>query len=262
MIVRREGRGYLLISQPAHAWLAGELAAAWGNERFARPSPPEAVVMATRLHDIGWLAWDGAPRLGEDGRPVNFLDTTLSETIPLWKRAVEQVSLLDPYAALLVSKHASTIYRRRLQRGADPPEQRAAVAAQLADHAAIQAAMSRQLASHRVYGPAVEPNRLNATYRWLRACDLLSLALCTDDIPAAGMIDAVVGIEPVKQVQVRYERPQPFELRLDPTPFAGPLELEIQTRRLTESTYPSQAAYLAAVEQAPWTPRRIIVSGI
>jgi hypothetical protein len=260
MIVRREGRGYLLISQPAHAWLAGELAAAWGNELFARPSPRQAVVMATRLHDIGWLAWDGAPRLGEDGRPVNFLDTILAETIPVWKRAVEQVSLLDPYAGLLVSKHASTIYRRRLARGADPPGQRAAVEAQLAEQEAIQESLSRKLVDHPLYGPAVEPDRLNATYRWLRACDLLSLALCTDDIPSSGMITAIKGTEPIESIQIRYERPRPFELRLNPTPFAGRVELEIQARRLSESTYSSQAIYLAAVEQAAWKTQAVAVS--
>jgi hypothetical protein len=258
MIVRREERGHLLISQPAHAWLAGDLAAAWGNERFAKPSPREAVIMATRLHDIGWLAWDAAPRLGEDGRPVNFLDTTLADTIPIWRRAVRQLSLLDPYTALLVSKHASTIYRRRLERGADPAEQRAAVEAQLAEQAAIQESFCRQLADHPVYGPAVEPDHLNAAYRWLRACDLLSLALCTDDIAPSGVINAVRGTHPAELIQIRYERPQPFELRLDPTPFAAPLELELQTRYLSESTYPSQAAYLTAVEQAPWITQALI----
>ena len=258
MIVRREGRGYLLISQPAHAWLAGALAAAWGNERFTRPAPREAVVMATRLHDIGWLAWDAAPRLGEDGRPVSFLDTNLDETIPIWKRAVRKVSLLDPYAALLVSKHASTVYRRRLERGADPTEQRAAVEASLAEQAAIQESFCRQLADHPVYGPATEPDHLSAAYRWLRACDLLSLALCTDDISSSGVIEAVQGTEPVKFSKIRYERPRPFELRLDPTPFSAPLRLEIQTRYLSESTYPSQAAYLTAVEQAPWVTQALI----
>jgi hypothetical protein len=55
MITRPEGNGLLLISQPAHAWLAGKLAAAWGNGDFVRPWPFEAVILATRLHDIGWL---------------------------------------------------------------------------------------------------------------------------------------------------------------------------------------------------------------
>lgn len=261
MIVRCDRNGWVLITQPAHAWMAGELAAAWGNERFASPLPREAVITATRLHDIGWLAWDAEPRLGEDGRPVNFLDTTLAETIPVWRRAVEQVSLLDPYAALLVSMHASTIYSRRLERGADPPERRAVLKSQQEEHAAIQESFRLRLSDHADYGPAVEINYLNAAYRWLRACDLLSLVLCVDQMPAVGTINAFLGAQPMEPIQINYSRPRPFEIMLDPTPFAAPLELEVQTRRLTEITFPSQATYLAALEDASWETQTVTVSG-
>lgn len=261
LIVRRDGSGWLLISQPAHAWLAGKFAAAWGNERFAKPSPREAVILATRLHDIGWLAWDAMPRLDRDGRPVNFLDTSLDDTIPIWREAVRQIALLDPYAALLVSNHASTIYRRRLERGADPPEQRAVTMAQLGEHAAVQESLRLQLADHAEYSLAVEPDRLKATYRWLRACDLLSLALCAAEIPASGSIDAVLNTDPIEYTRIHYSRPGPFQLELDPSPFAARLELTIQTRRLSETTYPDQAAYLAAIEQSPWVTQTVMVSG-
>lgn len=261
MIVRHDERGWLLISQAAHAWLAGRLAATWGNEGFARPAPWEAVIMATRLHDIGWLELDAAPRLGEDGRPVNFLDTTLDETIPIWRRAVRQLSLLDPYAALLVSKHASTIYRRRLERGADPPEQQAMVEAQMEEHATIQESFRLQLAEHAVYGPAVEPDRTEAAYRWLRACDLLSLALCADEMPAAGSIVAVPGTRSIEPRRISYTRQGPFKITLDPMPFPATLELTIQLRRLSETTYPNQAAYSAALERASWATQSVVVSG-
>ena len=205
MIVRGEDGGWQLISQPAHAWLAGSLAAAWGNDVFAKPSPFEAVILATRLHDIGWLAWDASPRLGKDGRPVNFFDTTLAETIPIWRRAVRQVALIDPYAALLVSKHASTIYRRRLERAADPPELRSEVKTQLAEQAAVQESFCLRLVDHPDYGPAVGQDHLKATYRWLRACDLLSLVLCAEGMPAVGVIDAVLDTHPIEFVQITYK---------------------------------------------------------
>jgi len=260
MIVRHERNGLLLISQPAHAWLSGKLAAAWGNEIFAKPSPFEAVILATRLHDIGWLDWDAAPRLGEDGEPVNFIDTNLAETFPIWRQAVQRMSLLDPYAALLVSKHASTIYRRRRERDVDPPKQRTELQASLAEHKTIQETLRAQLADHPVYGPAVEPDRLKAAYRWLRACDLLSLALCTEYLPAEGVIEAVRGSDPVEFIQIRYSRPKPFELRLDPSPYSkAPLQLTIQTRFLKETTYPSPTAFMAALEQAPWLPQSVVV---
>jgi len=260
MICRRKGDGWLLISQPAHAWLAGKLAAAWGNEAFGRPDPWEAVILATRLHDIGWMAWDAKPRLNEQGQPVNFLDTSLDETIPLWQRAVEQVGLMDPYAALLVSKHASTIYQRRLEREVDPPEQRTEVEVMLAYQEGVQKAIRERLADHTLYGPAVETRRLHAAYRWLRVCDLLSLALCADFMPAAGEIQDVPGVGWAESTTIVYRRPEAFKLILDPAPFGRlPIRLSVQTRYLEEPSYQRERVFQAALKQAPWVSQTITV---
>ncbi len=261
MIVNRNGSGWTLITQPAHAWLAGELAAAWGNQQFGTPSPFEAVMLATRLHDIGWLAWDAAPRLGGDGRPVNFIETTLAETAPIWRRAVKHVSLLDPYAALLVSLHASTIYRRRLERGADPPEERSELELLAADHVVVQERFRDALADHPLYGPEVEPDRLIIAYRWLRVCDLLSLVLCADVMSPSGVIEAYQGSDSKEIIQIHYERPRPFEVRLDPSPFVKrKIELVVQTRNLRPETFDNQAAYIAELQRTPWAPQKVIIS--
>jgi hypothetical protein len=261
MIVNRNGSGWTLITQPAHAWLAGELAAGWGNAKFRAPTPFQAVTQATRLHDIGWLAWDAAPRLGGDGRPVGFIGTTLAETAPIWRRAVKHVSLLDPYAAVLVSMHASTIYRRRLERGADPPEERSALEALAADQLLVQEKIRDALVDHPLYGPEVEPDKLIIAYRWLRVCDLLSLVLCSDVMAPLGAIEAYQGSDSKEIVQIHYERPRSFEVRLDPSPFVErKIELVIQTRSLRQDTFDSQAAYLAELQKAPWAPQKVMIS--
>lgn len=261
MICRLEDGGWLIITQPAHAWLAGEMAAAWGNESFDRPSPMEAVVLATRLHDIGWLPWDAAPRLDDQGRPVNFLDTILAETMPMWYRAVGQVSLLDPFAALLVSKHASTIYRRRLARGADPIEKRAVLKAALEEQEKIQVSIQGKLADHPVYGPVVVQKKLHMAYRWLRVCDLISLILCADIMPDTGFIEKVPLKHDAGFTTLAYSRPEPFNVVLSPSPFADrSLKLRIETRHLDATNFPSQALYLDAIERAPWMSRRVSIS--
>lgn len=238
MIYRAEAGGWRLVTQPAHAWLAGELCAQWGNQSFSRPSPFEAVVLATRLHDIGWLPWDARPRLAASGRPVNFLETTLAETIPIWRQAVQQVRLLDPYAALLVSKHASTIYTLRLERGADPPESQAELQASLAEQEDFRQEVAQNLVNHSLYGPEIEPQRLHLAYRWLRVCDLLSLAICAEMFPESGEFKHVPGSGRSEFTRIHYQRPQPFELVLDPYPFISPaLELSIQTRFLEQPSY-------------------------
>jgi hypothetical protein len=75
MIVRDAPDGSLiLIGQTDHAKLSGQCAAHWGNEKFARPRPYEAVVRAAMFHDSGWYDYEASPTIAADtGRPLNFL---------------------------------------------------------------------------------------------------------------------------------------------------------------------------------------------
>lgn len=252
MICRREADGWLLITQPAHAWLAGSLAEAWGSAALPRPEPSDAVVLATRLHDIGWLPWDAAPRLGDNGQPIGFLQTTLAETIPMWQRGVAQVQLIDPAAALLISLHASTIYRRRLERGLDPPAEQAQIAALLAEQAAWRAAQLDALPASGG-GPLLTETALQRAYRWLRACDLLTLVALSDAFAASGEIPDVPGAAPEALVTLRYARIRPFVIQLAPYPFATPgLQRSLPARRLSGITFADEAAYHQALAAATW----------
>ena len=253
MIYQPYETGWLAITQPAHAWMAGALAAAWGNGRFARPEPYDAVVLASRLHDIGWLPWDAAPRLGEDGQPVNFLHTTLAETIPTWKQGVGQVAQLNPYSGLLVSLHATTIFQRRLERGIDTPEQQGEILAQMAGLEAWREDLVEKLAGHPVYGTAVSPTHLRTAYRWLRVCDLLSLVALSDVFPPEGEITEVPGPHRVEIRTIRYVRRNNFQLHLDPYPFTAPiLPVAIQARRLSDRVFADEQQFAAALAQGVW----------
>src|SRR5690348_7524279 len=53
MLFRADGEDAIAIAQPSHAWLSGQLARAWGNERFAAPAPYEEVCLGAEQHDIG-----------------------------------------------------------------------------------------------------------------------------------------------------------------------------------------------------------------
>ncbi|GIX07742.1 MAG: hypothetical protein KatS3mg115_2145 [Candidatus Poribacteria bacterium] len=48
MVIRQEPDGYLLIGQPAHAFLAGQLARAWGREPFGDFEPREGGLLGRR----------------------------------------------------------------------------------------------------------------------------------------------------------------------------------------------------------------------
>src|SRR5262249_51640775 len=73
MLLRKEEGSVTAIPQPSHAWLSGQLARAWGNERFAAPVPKEDVCLAAEQHGIGWLGWERRPALdSETGLPQEF----------------------------------------------------------------------------------------------------------------------------------------------------------------------------------------------
>lgn len=260
MIYRSWDEGWLAITQPAHAWLAGELAARWGNRDFSTPSPRQAVELATRLHDLGWAAWDRAPRLDESGHPVNFIGIPFEETVPIWRTAVAQILTLDPMAALLVSRHASTIYRLRLARGADPAGARPRVEGELARLRQEQEALRARLSTHPTYHLFTDPEAVERVYRWLRVCDLVSLVLCSDVLPAEGEIEDVPRAAGERPATLRYRLLEDFVLQLDPTPFGeSSLELAIQARYLDRRTFPDQATFHTALAKAAWVDQKVII---
>ena len=75
MVIREDGDGWIAIGQPAHAWVSGQLARAWGNARFPTPAPHEEVCLAAEQHDIGMAAWDLEPTFNPaTGLPHSFIE--------------------------------------------------------------------------------------------------------------------------------------------------------------------------------------------
>ena len=60
MLHRKLGNGVVIITQPAHAWVSGQLAQQWGNPDFEPAT--EEVRFATEQHDVGFLDWNKPQR--------------------------------------------------------------------------------------------------------------------------------------------------------------------------------------------------------
>src|SRR5438874_8848977 len=115
MVLRREGDDAIVaIGQPSHAWISGQLARAWGNERFGMVEPFEEVCLAAEQHDIGMAMWDLEPaRNPESGLPASFLQMAIPDHIDLWSVAPRRLLRQSRYAALLVSLHGTRLYAHR-----------------------------------------------------------------------------------------------------------------------------------------------------
>jgi hypothetical protein len=148
----------LLVPQPAHAVLAGELAA--GLTCFGE-LPPE-ITRAIQMHDTGWAASDAQQiqrlRSGgaQAGHAVPFIAIPPREAEEAWTASINTVEAFSKAGAMIISRHFS------LLGGHDPVHQRF-----------VEAEKARQ---RRLEGSASDADLA----RWTAAlgfCDLVSLCL-------------------------------------------------------------------------------------
>jgi hypothetical protein len=234
VVLRREGDAVVAIGQPSHAWLSGQLARAWGNERFGAVRPWEEVCLAAEQHDIGMAAWDAAPALNPDtGLPYSFVEMPIETHVELWDRAWELVLPQSRYAALLVSMHGEALYRLRdLERL--PPEEAARIRDYLTGQHALQAGLTADLGADR--------EQLRRNQRLLWTWDYLSLALCLGWAPCSTPETPTAG-EPVA---LRLEPSGGARFTLDPWPFGRPaVTVRTEGRRLTGRFTDEAALHLA-----------------
>jgi hypothetical protein len=173
VLVRVDDNSALAIGQLSHSWLSGQLARAWGNDRFIAPEPREEVVLGAHQHDIGWALFDLEPGWSEQtGLPRSFLELTVEEHLAIWRRAPEHLLSESLHAALVVSMHGRSLSELRAQAG---PEQTAA----LREH--IEAERTRQTRLCGTLGISEAQARRMQRQMW--TWDGLSLALCNGWLP-------------------------------------------------------------------------------
>jgi Protein of unknown function (DUF3891) len=110
---RDVGLPCLLVPQPAHAVLAGEVAAALLTTTFG-PLPPE-IKRAIQMHDTGWAASDAQQiqRLrgpqAANAAPVSFIAVSPGEAIEAWTASIDAVEAFSKTGAVIVSRHFSLL---------------------------------------------------------------------------------------------------------------------------------------------------------
>ena len=253
MLVRSDG---LLIGQPAHAWVSGQLARAWGHAAFPPPVPREPFCLAAEQHDVGWADVDLEPIAGADGRPLSFAQVPRPVHLAIWRGAARRMLAQSRYAALLVSLHGTSLYSR-VEPGAEPAAIQAAILEYLAAEHELQAGLSAGL----------DPGEVDRNRRLLLALDRLSLALCherettLEDVPAASgpaTIRAAPAVADPPDAVVRDGRAVPADaptarFQLEPWPFAaGVVVVGCEGRRLDGTP--------ADLGAAPWVPLRFELS--
>ena len=237
MLIRDDGDSWTAIGQPAHAWVAGQIARAWGNERFAPPPHGDDFCLGAEQHDVGWAKWDLTPPLHAPGRrAASFYEAPVRPRMEIWVDAPQQVLAQSPIAALLVSLHGTNIHSRYVDAGALEADDARFVREYLDAQRELQ---DRLCAATGI--PRDEALRMGEL---LFCLDAISLSLCHGwperELPA------------VDDVEIAYRPVGAGVATLDPWPLAtADLPLHVYGKMLT-ARFDDEVALHAALAAAPW----------
>lgn len=164
---------YLLISQPDHAKLSGDLARRFVSPAFPRLS--DQVIEAIAAHDEGWRSFPGeadheAPLLTAAGKPRSFIEFEPAEFIRAWTGSIDHGASLSAVAGILVSRHFAALGQHALRRLGR--EHEAVLRTFLGAEEERQEKLFAQC--------ECSPEELDDGLKALQFCDLLSLALCCE----------------------------------------------------------------------------------
>ena len=250
MVLCEVGEAVIAVGQPSHAWLSGQLARAWGNERFGAVTPWEEVCLGAEQHDVGMAGWDLEPELDpETGRPRSFMEMALETHLELWSAAPDRLRAQSRYAALLVSMHGTALYERR-DLATLEPERARAVRAFLERGRRQQAELLAELRGDAASAPHADPGTVAHNRRLVWTWDSLSLALLLDwaphEVAEVPVVDGVVTL--TLRAQVGFSG----RLSLEPWPFsADRVSVRCEGRRL-EGHHRDEEEMRAALRRAPW----------
>jgi hypothetical protein len=224
MMFRETPDGAIVITQPSHAWLAGQIVRAWGNAEFGPVTPYEDVCLGAEQHDIGWLLWERAPTLNlATGRPHSFRELSIADHTGIWRQGTEMALALGRYPALLASLHGSGLYA-----SFDFAAATEADAAIVRDFLAGQRAIQRRLIES-LGAPGstlIERNR-----GLVRSADRMSIAICTamrdlaisTDNPHEAIIRQVPTAGGETDLHMVAVAGDAANIAVTPWPFAGPI---------------------------------------
>jgi Protein of unknown function (DUF3891) len=248
-----------------HARIAGELARAWGNERFASHS----LLFGIDHHDHGWGLWDDAPLFDvaivrkhlnlhlnpaagishlnpATGIPRSFMEMRMHDSTAIWTKSVDLCGV-EPLAGIGVSRHFCHLAKQAKTRLPDA-EDCEAIEKFLDEQALREADLAERVRLQ--FGGVKTAADLERTFDFafqsIRFFDRVSLWLCCAEQTRPETIAAPTG-ETATLIPKG-----PLEVAIDPYPLTvDALRLEAPARRIAARTYTDGADYRTAFNAAP-----------
>lgn len=253
-----DGQPRFVIRQSDHARMCGQLAAAFGNARFAALDPREPLEYIAAHHDEGWVTLDAqARRDPRTGWPYHLTQTPLPDLVLTGRGSPDFNERHHPLSGLLSSMHTWGLYHGRYGLSdkifieAVPAEHKPAVQAMLDDEVARQQRLRLALTADPATAPLAEAARLFHNYKLLQFFDTLGLYFhltapaargdaVFQNVPAGVNDDVTVTVRPLGQE--RYA--------VSPYPFAAD-EVEVWVEGRFLAAQPEGTDLAALMAQTP-----------
>lgn len=268
MIVAEGPKEYRLITQNDHGDLAGQFAAHWGNDTFARLNPYQSMVLAAEAHDNGWWNWDINPSVDESGVPLAFTQTPRETRSNFYGKGIDGVVDKDLYAGLIVSMHGVGLPQQRygtletMSKRADEYSLKF-----IAEREPTHKVMMEQVARMEQYAGVNTPEQIWFNYRMMQVFDRLSLFFCANfdivSVPVTGAHSAGKGyygpwIKPtpvrfgLEDGEVRLRAVDKTAVVAEPYPFdQSPLKVAVRARLTPRRAYKNQDEFREIYGKAP-----------
>jgi len=261
MIIAENSESYRMISQNDHGDLAGQFAAHWGNEQFAKLEPYQSMVLAAETHDNGWWDWDIYPSIDEQGAPIPFTRTSREFRSTFYGKGIDNVAARDPYAGLVVSMHGVGLPQKRygtmptMVDRDDPYSQKF-----IAEREPTHKQMIEKLRRMEQYAGLTSQEHIWHNYLLMQVFDRLSLFFCSNfDITAVAVAGAHTRegkayygatIQPTpsklgdEQGQIQLRVLDGRTVGVDPYPFdESPLRVSVRGKLIPKMKYRSQEEF-------------------
>ncbi|SDR95963.1 Protein of unknown function [Paenibacillaceae bacterium GAS479] len=170
MIVRKTEQAFILIHQHDHAALSEQLARSLAPELLPEGARRAEIIYAASQHDRGWISLDETPIWNDaTGMPFTFEDYPLLPKIAFYKRGIDEVEAVSPYAGLLCSLFYSAFF------------------VHMEGEACEEFLRREEIRQHRLkMNLRTEQQELDRDLKLLQLLDSLSLYVCLNEPGAVG----------------------------------------------------------------------------
>ena len=260
MIIAESSEHYRMITQNDHGDLAGQFAAHWGNEQFARLKPYQSMVLAAEAHDNGWWDWDVYPSVDEQGVPLPFTRTPREIRSGFYGRGIDNVIGRDLYAGLMVSMHGVGLPQKRYGTMPTMADRQDEFSQRfIAEREPTHKVLIEKIRKSEQYAGMDSQEQIWLNYLMMQVFDRLSLFFCANfdltTVPPTGAHTAGKGyygpsVKPTpvrlgeEDTELKLRAVDPKTVVVEPYPFdQSPLRVSLRAKLIPRIAYKSQEEF-------------------